>query len=312
MCWGFWLVWQCYGLISETYRGIPLKGGEWLKKWEGREFFYRSNNIYIICLHKQPVHQKIIITKAKYRHQSKIIYYTPAFIVTYFFLYLIARDLAVINILIYIYIYIMEQRGTDTNAMNINSTTSFNGEDFIDFNVDDHFHFEDDLPGILLGDNLNITQHSDEVDKKGSETNQKHRTSNSNIDLQEKRRRRNISEKLRTKKLNEEFTNLAKLFSTSSSLSKIKIIQTAQEVIKGLRRKLEQAEPEISKCSQSGNNKKKSLNNMKGKKKGPTIITSNSSTHSGTVENISEGFVFKHSSLPMSLLDISGVVLLVR
>jgi hypothetical protein len=241
--------------------------------------------------------------------------------------------------------------------MNVNSTTTTE-TDLIDLNLDEEFQFEDDIRNILLSDDSNDVQHSD--DRKRTQTQQKHGRSTSSSDLKEKKRRRNVYEKLRTKKLNEEYANLANLFPTSSNLSKIETIKSAQEAIKDLRSKLELAEAQINKFNRHGSDKTEPLNDdmmgnhNPGTVKGSTLpmaccvetiknaqvsmkelksnledaqaelskfyeITgvktdlpnnnnANVANNTDAVENISEGFVFKHSGFPMSLLDVNGVV----
>jgi PAS domain S-box-containing protein len=126
-------------------------------------------------------------------------------------------------------------------------------------------------------------------------------------ELQEKRRRRNITEKLRTKKLNEEFANLAQLFSLpnqkKNSLSKIETIKTAQAVIKDLTRKLKEAQRKVQMNDQSELEKKTSIEND-----GGTESTAEKNGESAISTQVRNSYVFQTTNMPMSLLDISGVI----
>ena len=119
-------------------------------------------------------------------------------------------------------------------------------------------------------------------------------------ELQEKRRRRNITEKLRTKKLNEEFANLAQLFSLpnqkKNSLSKIETIKTAQAVIKDLTRKLKEAQRKVQMNDQSELEKKTSIEND-----GGTESTAEKNGESAISTQVRNSYVFQTTNLPIYL-----------
>ena len=202
----------------------------------------------------------------------------------------------------------------DGEALSASSTLPFSvGDDFVELNVDEEFDFDDNLQDILLATNSIVKSNQNVKNESSSQTDkkdasQKHPRSMSNIELQEKRRRRNISEKLRTKKLNDEFANLVALFSlpSPSNLSKMETIRTAQDVIKDLRRRLERAEAEVEYCHHSHDEKKISVDD---KRNVNYSCTKTGGKKPSSIEKeISEAFVFKRTGLPMSLLDVSGVV----
>ena len=90
----------------------------------------------------------------------------------------------------------------------------FNNDEKLDFDFGEEVDY-------LLDDVVkSIDQTWDDAQKKKVSSKKKNARSLDPDELQEKRRRRNVTEKLRTKKLNEEFANLAQLFSLPSQKKK--------------------------------------------------------------------------------------------
>ena len=104
-----------------------------------------------------------------------------------------------------------------------------------------------------------------------------------------KKRRRNEAEKLRTKKLNDEFAALSDLFllpdESKNKLSKVSIIMKAQEIIKDLRGKLQSTN--TSKVEPSASKEQFGL-------VGPSWLPTS--------------FVFANTGLPMAISNVHGVV----
>ena len=106
---------------------------------------------------------------------------------------------------------------------------------------------------------------------------------------EKKKKRRNEAEKLRTKRLNDEFAALSDLFllpnEKKDKLSKVCIIKKAQEIIKDLREKLQGKS--IAKVETSTSNEQSDLI-------GPSWLP--------------DSFIFANTGLPMAISNVHGVV----